>query len=225
MENLKAVIFDMDGVIFDSERLYMECCKEAAEIFGVENIEKTVLSCIGVNTEKTHEIYRRTYGENFPLEQFWKEATGRFAKKAQGGLLPVKKGAREILEWLKKSGIPAALASSTRTEMVIRELSAAGLKDYFKEIVGGDMAAKSKPDPDIFLLAAQRLDIPAGQCIIIEDSINGIKAARASGAFVIMVPDLAEPTDEEKDNYTDLVLSSLTEVQDYLLKLPISFCE
>ena len=209
----KAVIFDMDGVIFDSERLYMECCREAAEVFGVEDIESTVYAAIGLTTEKTHELYRRKYGEDFPLDSCWKEATGRFAKKAKGGLLPVKKGARELLEMLYKKGVPTALASSTKTETVIRELIAADLFGYFRTIAGGDMVTKSKPEPDIFLLAAKNAGFAPEECVIIEDSFNGVRAAKAAGGYVIMVPDLVQP-DENILALTDRVEPSLDEVRE-----------
>ncbi len=208
----------MDGVIFDSEKMYMECCIQAAKIFGAENIEKVVLSCIGVNTENTFRIYREAYGDDFPLEEFWKEATGRFAEMAQDGLLPVKEGAQALLSFLREKNIPLALASSTRTEMVLRELKAAGLDGYFDVITGGDMTSKSKPEPDIFLLAAEKLGVSAADCIIIEDSFNGVRAARAAGAFVIMVPDIAQPDDEMK-MAADLILPSLVEVREKITEL------
>ncbi len=212
MKAPEAVIFDMDGVIFDSERLYMQCCKEAAEIYGAENIEDTVMKCIGVNTENTLRIYREAYGEDFPLDDFWHEATSRFAQKAHGGLLPVKNGAEEILSYLHEKKIPVALASSTKTETVIRELKAAGLYGYFDIIVGGDMVSVSKPRPDIFLLAMEKLGRKPEECTIIEDSYNGVRAARAAGAYVIMVPDIAQPDDEMKA-LADIILSSLVEVK------------
>ena len=217
MEKIKAVIFDMDGVIFDSERLYMQCCKEAARIFGIRNIESTVISCIGLNTEKTHELYRNTYGADFPIDEYWKEVTGRFAEKAQGGLLPVKSGAENLLKYLRKKNIPIALASSTKTEIIMRELNAAGLTDYFDIIIGGNMVKKSKPDPDIFLLAADKLGYPTNECIIIEDSFNGVRAASAAGAYVIMVPDIAVP-DAEMENLADNIFDSLINVKDFFVK-------
>lgn len=213
----KAVIFDMDGVIFDSERLYMECCCEAAEIFGISDIESTVHACIGLTTQKTHELYLNKYGKDFPIDEFWKEATGRFAQKTKGGLLPVKKGARELLEMLYEKNIPTALASSTKTETIIRELIAADLFGYFKTIVGGDMVSKSKPEPDVFLFAAERAGFAPEECIIIEDSFNGVRAARAAGGYVIMVPDLVQP-DEEIRSLADRVEPSLDDVRELFLR-------
>ena len=212
---IKAVIFDMDGVIFDSERLYLECCMEAAAIFGIDDMENTCMSCIGLNTERTLARFSEVYGEDFPVNDFWKEATSRFAQKVQNNLLPVKKGARELLEYLKNNNVPVALASSTITGRVRSELAAAGLINYFDVIVGGDMVDKSKPEPDIFLYAADKLKIPAKNCCIIEDSFNGVRAAHASGAFVIMVPDLIQPT-EEIALLADMILPSLADVGKYL---------
>ncbi len=215
MKKFKAVIFDMDGVIFDSEKLYMQCCIESAEIFGVQDIENTVFSCIGLNTQMTHAFYKKKYGDDFPIEDFWKECTGRFAKKSQDGLLPVKDGARELLVYLKDKKLPTAIASSTRSGIVKRELEAAELISYFDVIVGGDEVEKSKPEPDVFLLAAEKLGFNIKDCAVIEDSINGIKAARASGGFVIMVPDLVQPVEEMKI-FTDIIFPSLTEVKSFL---------
>ncbi len=215
MTNFKGIIFDMDGVIFDSERLYLECCMEAAAIFGIDDMENTCMSCIGLNTERTLARFSEVYGEDFPVNDFWKEATSRFAQKVQNNLLPVKKGARELLEYLKNNNVPVALASSTITGRVRSELAAAGLINYFDVIVGGDMVDKSKPEPDIFLYAADKLKIPAKNCCIIEDSFNGVRAAHASGAFVIMVPDLIQPT-EEIALLADMILPSLADVGKYL---------
>lgn len=214
MINFKGIIFDMDGVIFDSERLYLECCMEAAKLFGLDDMENTCLSCIGLNTQRTLARFSEVYGEDFPVNNFWDEATSRFAEKVQNNLLPVKKGARELLEYLKSNNVPVALASSTITERVCSELTAAGLIEYFDVTVGGDMVRKSKPEPDIFLFAADRLGISAKDCCIIEDSFNGVRAANASGAFVIMVPDLIQPT-EEIARLANIVLPSLLEVKKY----------
>ncbi len=218
MKKFKGIIFDMDGVIFDSERLYLDCCMQAAEIFNIDDMEKTCLSCIGLNTEKTLARFSEVYGRDFPVNEFWNEATSRFAEKLRNNLLTVKTGARELLEYLKNDNMPVALASSTITERVHNELTAAGLIDYFDVIVGGDMVEKSKPEPDIFLHAADKLKISARDCCIIEDSFNGVRAAHSSGAFVIMVPDLIQPTDEIS-GLANKVLPSLSDVKKYFEQL------
>ena len=214
----KAVIFDMDGVIFDSERLYIECNKEAARKFGITDmdmVEELGRSCIGITLEETLRKMRECLGEDFPLDEMWAQAAGLFKEKTSGGNLPVKPGVVEILEYLKDKKIPIAIASSTKSDTVKRELSEAGLLDYFDKVVGGDMIKNSKPAPDSFLKAAEELGEDPKDCCIIEDSFNGIKAAYAAGGFPIMVPDILQPNDEIR-GLAGEVLGSLIEVRDYL---------
>ena len=218
---LKNVIFDMDGVIFDSERLYIECNKEVAARHGITDmqlIEDVSKKCIGVTSTETRRIMRECLGEDFPLEAVWSEASKLFGEKADNGKLPVKPGVNEILQFLKDRGVRTAIASSTKTEIVKKELRNAGLIDYFDEIVGGDMIKRSKPEPDSFLTAAESLGVKAEECYIIEDSFNGIRAAKASGGFPIMVPDILQPDDEIKEK-AGIILDSLLEVIKYFEQL------
>ena len=217
----RAVIFDMDGVIFDSERLYIECNKEVAARYGVTDldmIEEVSKKCIGVTSEATRRIMQESLGDDFPLDEMWMGAAALFKEKTIGGNLPMKPGVREILDYLKGRGIRIAIASSTKTDVVKRELSEAGILDYFDEVVGGDMIERSKPEPDSFLKAAEVLGVKPEECFIIEDSFNGIRAAHAAGGFSIMVPDILQP-DEEISRLAGIVLGSLFEARDYLAKL------
>jgi beta-phosphoglucomutase-like phosphatase (HAD superfamily) len=111
----------------------------------------------------------------------------------RAGLLAVKPGVRELLEYLKSSSFRTAVASSTYTHIVEKELSDAGILPFFDRIVGGDQVSRSKPNPDIFLRAAEVLDTAPEACLVIEDSYNGIRAAKAAGMRAIMVPDLLQP--------------------------------
>ncbi|MBO6166220.1 MAG: HAD family phosphatase [Eubacterium sp.] len=214
----KAVIFDMDGVIFDSERLYIECNKEAARKFGITDmdmVEDLGKSCIGITLEETLRKMRACLGEDFPLDEMWAETAGLFKEKTMGGNLPVKEGVVEILEYLKDKKVPIAIASSTKSDTVKRELSEAGLLDYFDKVVGGDMIKNSKPAPDSFLKAAEVLGVDPKECCIIEDSFNGIRAAHAAGGFPIMVPDILQPDDEIR-GLAGEIFGSLLDVRDYL---------
>lgn len=214
------IIFDMDGVIFDTERLYIECCRPAAEKFGLDGIEEVAHECIGLTEEETKRKMREHYGEDAPLEAFGEEAYRIFLKRYDEDGLAVKKGARELLSFLKEHGARIAIGSSTEHDIVEMELRDAGLLEYFDVLACGDMVEHSKPEPDVFLLAAEMLlgaeNLPEtiADCIIIEDSFNGVIAARRAGATVFMVPDLLEPTEEIKA-MADKVFKSLVEVKEY----------
>lgn len=193
---MKAVIFDMDGVIFDSERATYLCWKKVAEDHGLTGMDEVYRKCIGVTVELTKQICLDAYGEDFPYDSFDKEASILFHDRYDGGRLPVKEGVLEILTFLKNIGIPTALASSTRQERVESQLKEAGLFVFFDVIVGGESVSRSKPAPDIFLFAADRLGIDPSECVVIEDSFNGIRAAHAAGMIPVMVPDMLEPNEE-----------------------------
>ena len=210
-----AVVFDMDGVIFDSERLVIECWKVVAEKYGIENIEEACFECLGINAALTKELMKKRYGETFPYDVYKKEMSAIFHSRAAGGKLPQKKGIKELLTFLKENQIPTAVASSTRREVVMRELEEGGLLPYFDRVICGDMVERSKPEPDIFLKACESLSIDATEAYAIEDSYNGIRAAFRAGMKPIMVPDLAEPT-EEMEKLACCILPSLFEVMEYL---------
>ena len=213
----KYVIFDMDGVIFDSERLYIECNKEVGARYGYTDgdfIEEVCKKCIGVTAEATQKIMKDSFGEDFPLDELWAETSALFKERSKDGKLPVKPGVEELLTYLKEQGVKTAIASSTKTLTVNRELSDAGLIQYFDNIIGGDMIEKSKPEPDSFLKAMEALGCGPDDCCIIEDSFNGIRAANASGAFSIMVPDILQPTDEIK-KLAGTILNSLHDVKKF----------
>ena len=208
-----AFIFDMDGVIFDSERLYLDCCVEIAETLGMDHIVEAIHRCIGVTTDVTKMILMETYRDRELVDRFRNLSVALVREKIRNGLLEMKPGVRELLDYLQAAGCSIALASSTQTDIVEKELSDAGLRDYFSAVVGGDQAKRSKPDPDIFLKAAELLEREPTDCIVLEDSFNGIRAAKAAGMTAIMVPDLLQP-DEEIAALADLVLPSLLDVME-----------
>ena len=193
---MKAVIFDMDGVLLDSERPVIECWETVAARHGVQDVRQTCIACIGTNRERTRQIFLERYGGDFPYEELHDEAVALLHERYGDGRLPVKEGAREILSWLSERRVPAVLATSTPSEKAKRELSDAGLLGFFSDVVGGEMVAKSKPEPDIFLAAAERSGFAPAEVCVVEDSFNGIRAARRAGMFAVMVPDLLQPDDE-----------------------------
>lgn len=211
----KAVVFDMDGVIFDSERAVMQCWKEVASRHNIPDIEKAILACTGTTMVRTREIMLNLYGADFPYDEYARESSAIFHSRYDGGRLPMKPGVKKLLTFLKEHDKKIALASSTRQQVVTDELRDAGVIEYFDRIICGDMVSRSKPAPDIFLKACEELNISPSDSYAIEDSYNGIRAAHAGGLHPIMVPDLL-PADEEMQSLAEIVLPSLTSVMEYL---------
>lgn len=215
MKRFEAVIFDMDGVIFDSEQLVIKCWKVVADKYGIRDIEDTCRKCLGLNKDATRELMLGVYGADFPYDEYKAEMSALFHEQAAGGRLPMKPGVVELLQALRKNGRKLALASSTRKAVVEQELREAGILSYFDRVVCGDMVSRSKPEPDIYLEACRQLHVLPEQAYAIEDSYNGIRSAYVAGLHPIMVPDLA-PVTEEMQELSDVILDSLTEVEKYL---------
>ncbi len=211
----KAVVFDMDGIIFDSERAVMQCWKGVASRHNIPDIEKAILACTGTTMVRTREIMLNLYGADFPYDEYARESSVIFHSRYDGGRLPMKQGVKELLTFLKEHDKKIALASSTRQQVVTDELRDAGIIGYFDRIICGDMVSRSKPAPDIFLKACEELNVSPSDSYAIEDSYNGIRAAHAGGLHPIMVPDLL-PADEEMQSLAEIVLPSLTSVMEYL---------
>lgn len=212
-----AVLFDMDGVILDSEWPSMEAWKIIGHQRGLANIEQVMEECTGVNEAYTAAAMKRHYGESFDYLDF-RRAVLRERLRICGDVVPAKKGAREVLTWLRETGIPRALASSTRRELVEKELSDVGLLDFFDVLITGDMVAASKPAPDIFLTAARAVGREPRSCFVVEDSPNGIRAASAAGTHPILVPDRMAVTQEMRDQ-AEWICPSLIEVRNLLAGL------
>ena len=215
MKQFDAIIFDMDGVIFDSERAVMECWIELAKKYGIKNIEEPYFACTGTTKARTKEIMLEAYGSDFPYDIYAKEASDMYHNTYDGGRLPMKCGVIELLSLIRKNKKKIALASSTRWQTVVNQLTDAGILDYFDEIITGDMVTKSKPEPDIFLLASEKLGVAPEHAYAIEDSYNGIRAAHRANLKPIMVPDLL-PADKEMEELSEAVLESLLDVASYL---------
>lgn len=214
-KDFDAVVFDMDGVIFDSERATMECWIELANKYGIENIEEPYYRCTGTTMVRTREIMLETYGQDFPYDTYAKEASVMYHTKYDGGRLPMKPGIRELLEFLKENGKKIAIASSSRSQTVINQIRDAGIEDYFDAVICGDMVERSKPAPDIFLKACSDLGVEPVRAYGIEDSYNGVRALHAGRLHPIMVPDLLPATDEMR-GIAECVLKDLNEVIEYL---------
>ena len=214
----QAVVFDMDGVIFDTERLVIEFWKEVAKKHNIPNIEHTCIQCLGTNRVRTRDIFLENYGADFPFDPYRAEVTELFNTHYKGVPLPTKPGIRELLSYLQEQDIKVGLASSTAQHLVRDEIGTAGLLPYFQTLVCGDMVEHSKPAPDIFLKACEILNADPTKSIAIEDSFNGIRSAHCAGMTPIMVPDQVQPTDEIR-TLAFHVMPSLLDVLNWLKTL------
>lgn len=214
----QAVVFDMDGVIFDTERLVIEFWKEVAKKHNIPNVEHTCIQCLGTNRVRTREIFLENYGADFPFDPYRAEVTELFNTHYKGVPLPTKPGIRELLNYLQEQDIKVGLASSTAQHLVRDEIGTAGLLPYFQTLVCGDMVEHSKPAPDIFLKACEILNAAPTKSIAIEDSFNGIRSAHCAGMTPIMVPDQVQPTDEIR-TLAFHVMPSLLDVLNWLKTL------
>ena len=194
--NFDAAIFDMDGLLLDTERVCMRVFKEACVAQDVPFLEEVYLSIIGCNSAGIEQILRDGYGPelDYPaLHDEWKE---RYKAIVLYQAIPVKEGVVELLEWLKHHNIALAVATSSNKEVALAKLRLAKLDHYFSTITTGCEVRQGKPDPEIYLLAAKRLAVEPSLCLAFEDSNNGAKAAIAANTKTYQVPDLVEPSDE-----------------------------
>lgn len=196
---ITAVVFDMDGVLFDTERLCKDCWIALSKEYEIPNMEEVYALCIGVNVQATRQIVYENYGKDFPFEEYDRRASEMYNRYIAEHGVPVKDGVRETLEALAKAGVKIAVASSTRREKVLRLLASAGIDRYFTAVVGGDTVTHSKPHPEIFLKACEALGVTPEESIAVEDSHNGIRSAHAAGMAPVMVPDLLPVTEEMRE--------------------------
>lgn len=215
-KNYKAVIFDMDGVIFDSEVCVIESWQVVAEKYGILDVEKVLPHCLGINYAETKKIFLNYYGEDFPYDTYKKECSAIYHERYDGGRLPLKPGIKELLVYLRENGYKVCVASSTREAVVRQQIIDAGLLPYFDELICGDMVKRSKPEPDIYLMACEKIQVSPQEAIAIEDSYNGIRSAYRAGMFPVMVPDLAQPNEEMRE-ITGAIFESLLDVKEWLM--------
>ena len=212
---MKTIIFDMDGVLFDTERVYDEAWHLVLTAKGANDVEEIISKCRGFNEHdiaiKLEERFKGiAKGEDCVRELV--ETTQEIIDERG---VPLKPGVFELLDYLKENNYEIGLATSTRREIVLKYLKETKLEGYFKFLTTGDMVTNGKPNPEIYLIACGNFDRDPKECIAIEDSINGIKAGINAGMKVIMVPDIVQPSKELEDKLWNKV-DSLIEVKRFL---------
>lgn len=212
---LQGVLFDMDGILLDTETIAWRIEKQVMQDNGYEVEENLKNKIMGANHTQIEKIMKNIYGEDFDFELFTQIKREKIQKELDEHGVPKKEGVDFLLQYLKENQYKIAVASSTRYNTVVRLLKAANIYSYFDAIIGGDVIEKSKPEPDIFLQAAKNIGILPKYCLAIEDSANGVKSASSAGCVTIMVPDLIAPT-KELESLANAVLSSLKEIPLFL---------
>ncbi len=197
--HINAVIFDMDGLMFDTERIAQKAWQQAAAEHGYIIPEETYRRVIGRNLPDIRTIIYQHFGADFPFDRVYQRRQQLQVIYITNQGMPVKPGLIELLEEIESRSIPIAVASSSGRQVILNNLTAAGIEARrFQVIVSGDEIARGKPAPDIFLAAASGLHAAANQCVVLEDSNIGIQAAHIAGMIPVMVPDMVAPEAETK---------------------------
>lgn len=214
---IKAVVFDMDGVIFDSEKLYRKHWMITGAEYGIpEDTMRELCNLIAGSTkERNEKLMKSRFGENFDYMTFRGKTMSRMDQEILENGVELKPGVIELFDYLKDNGYLIGLATSTQRERAERNLTNAGILQYFDQIIYGGIVANGKPAPDIYLKACEDLGVEPSEAMGIEDSINGVKSSSAAGLYTVMVVDLIDPTEEIRP-LAHNIFDSLFEVIDLL---------
>lgn len=206
--NPAAVIFDMDGLMLETEIIYYRAWKDAAAELGYQIDDALFHDMVGVRTEECDRILLDQMQNDFPMDRFRLRREERWHELAEGEGIALKPGLSELLDLLDARGIPKAVATSSTRPEAEHSLTITGLRTRFPVVVSGDEVANSKPAPDIFLAAAAALGVDPAHCVAFEDSSAGAIAASSAGMRTYVVPDLMQPSAAARAVATD-VFSSL----------------
>jgi len=216
-----AVVFDMDGLMLDTERVAVECWIESARQSGWEITRDDCLAMVGLDQQASERALQLRTDPSFPLADISKKARVRYLERLRGEGIGLKPGLLELLDWLEARSVPVAVATSTKQELALEKLVLAGIRQRFETIVGGDQVAKGKPAPYVYQEAVARIGQQPARCIALEDSDIGLRAAHGAGLSCIVVPDLRPPA-PEFEPLAHAVVPSLREAHRLIETLLIS---
>lgn len=210
-----AFVFDLDGTVLDTNRVNFEIWTELLAERGYEFSEELFLRFTGRKRTETEKILQQQYGKDFPFQELLQIRIQRARVRSERTGMPIKKGAKELIESVYAKGYPIGLVTSTPRKEAGELLDKAGLWQYFFAAVGGDEVVNGKPSGEGYLLCAERLGCVPSQCLAFEDTDLGVQAAVNAGMKVIMVPDL-KPASEEDKRIAWAVLDGLDEVERFM---------
>lgn len=196
---IKAVLFDMDGTLLDTESIGLKAWQYIIDKYSL-NIDLTLpIKSIGLNNKSMGELFYKELGDDFPFEKYWEEGTEYLCRYEDSHGIPVKDGFYKLSQYLKDNGIKMIVATSTYHDLAVNKLKKAGIHQHFDGLVGGDEVENGKPAPDIFLKAAGITGFSEDECIVIEDSENGIKSALCANIKCIYIKDIKDIRNELKE--------------------------
>ena len=215
MKKIEAVLFDMDGVIFDTESIYLDIWTKVFQSYGYIMTKDVYISVMGRGRKNVIKTFVDLYGQDLPIIQMYKDKDEELMQVIDKGQVPMKVGVKEILTFLKENGYKVALATSAKRERAIKQLKMANIKELFDCIVCGDEVINAKPNPEIFLKAAEELSVKPENCIVIEDSPAGIESAYNANMIGIHVEDLKK-ADEIILKYCHKSFKNLIDIKEYI---------
>ena len=193
---IKGLLFDMDGLILDTEKLYTRFWQEAANVLGYPMTREQALGMRSLSRTFGEAKLKSYFGESVDYEEVRQKRIELMNAFIEREGVEAKAGVQQLISYLKENGIKTAIATSSPLDRTEKYLESVGLKDAFDELISGYMVKKGKPEPDIYLLAAEKLGLAPSECLALEDSPTGILSANRAGCFPVMVPDQDQPTEE-----------------------------